>query len=214
MGSRSEFFNILRRCKLFPPHRWSHVAAPQPFCGKHLARSTRWSNVSSFHTNIHQRPLLHLCHLLIMDHNGSTVHHKHTEESHFSDTAESNKFCSLRPEGSECVCVCVCARFCACVWWASLHMSNWAVPGPRHSSVPRHKASWWGHLLLTVRRSRSPSQQLPRGQTVWAQTPGGTEHGYELSKHTTWSYISSSEYRSHTSPCFCKYLTVREKTPL
>lgn len=112
------------------------------------------------------------------------------------------------------VCVCVRARFCACVWWASLHMSNWAVPGPRHSSVPQHKASWWGHLLLTVRRSRSPSQQLPRGQTVWAQTPGGTEHGYELSKHTTWSYISSSEYRSHTSPCFCKYLTVREKTPL
>lgn len=55
--------------------------------------------------------------------------------------------------------------------------------GLRHSSVPQHKANWWDCLLLTVRRTRSPLKQLPRGQVARVQTPQGAEHMDTMSKH-------------------------------
>lgn len=43
---------------------------------------------------IYQHPPLHLCHLPVMDHNGSAAHasETHTEESHFFDKAGGNKW--------------------------------------------------------------------------------------------------------------------------
>lgn len=42
--------------------------------------------------DIYQHPPLHLCHFPVMDRNGSAASEMHTEESHFFDKAERNKW--------------------------------------------------------------------------------------------------------------------------
>lgn len=79
------------------------------------------------------------------------------------------KFCCPGPDDSSvCVCECVCMHVCD-----QLHYTSPIGPsqGPRHSSVPWHKASWWNCLLLTIRRTRSPLKQHPGGRAPW-----GAEH--------------------------------------
>lgn len=78
----------------------------------------------------------------------------------------------------------VVMRMCVCVWCVCMHVCDelhctspiGLSQGRRHSSVPRHKAWWWTCLLLTIRRTRSPLKQHPRGQAMWVQTPRGAEY--------------------------------------
>lgn len=110
-------------CESFTPRYRGHVGAPRPFCGKCLAHTPldRRSNDSRGPaTDIHQHPLLHLCHLPIMDHNGSVVH---ASEMHISLIKEKvinscYKFCCPGPDDSSrsvCMCVCSCASVYMCV---------------------------------------------------------------------------------------------------
>lgn len=81
--------------------------------------------------------------------------------------------------------------------------------GPRHSSVHRHKASWWNCLLLTIRRTRSPLKQHPRGRAAWGAPRGASQRTVQT--HTThlnrvMGSPKHGDTGSHTTPALLSRL--------
>lgn len=159
----------------------------------------RRSNASGLHTSIHQRPLLHLCHLLIMDHNGSITN---TQRNRIS-------LIQLRVINSAASPL-MAVNVCVCVMSFITHVQL-GRPGsqPQFSASPQSELmrlpsadsqEKWVTFAAASQRANGVSPNSPRDRT----------HGHELSKHTTWSDVRGSRYSSHTSPRFCKYVNVTE----
>lgn len=147
-----ECFNIL--CRSSEGNCYcsrSHVVAPRPFCTGGVSLRLHSINVvvtAGPCTKIHQRPLLHLCQLPIMDHNDCIRNAQRNRISLIKQRVINGCYKFFPQHRLNNSTLFVCVYVCVCDGLHYTCPTDQSPGPPRHSPSLRHKANWWDGLLL------------------------------------------------------------------